>query len=81
MTYSIIYEKITDPSFPPGYYYAHIPALDITTHGPGVEGARQAAMDLARLWIEEKKANGEPVPTESDTLYSTIEIEDAVLRS
>jgi predicted RNase H-like HicB family nuclease len=78
MTYSVIYEKITDSAFPGGYYYAHIPALDLTTHGLGIDGAREAAKDLLRLWIEEKKANGESIPAESDTLYSTIEIEDAV---
>ncbi len=79
MTYSVIYEKVTEQEFPSGYYYAHIPALDLTTHGLGIEGAREAAMDLARLWIEERKANGEPVPKESDVLYSRIEIEDALL--
>lgn len=55
MTYSVIYEKINDASFPPGYYYAHIPALDLTTHGLGIDGAREAAKDLVKLWIEEKK--------------------------
>ena len=79
MTYSVIYEKIDDKSFPPGYYYAHVPALDITTHGLGIEGARDAARDLAKLWIEEKRANGDVVPVESDILYSRIEIEDAIL--
>ena len=81
MTYSIIYEKINDQSFPAGYYYAHIPALDLTTHGLGIDGAREAARDLARLWIEEKKANHEPIPIESDLLYSRIEIEDGVFSS
>jgi len=79
MTYSVIYEKVTDESFPPGYYYAHIPALDLTTHGLGIEGAREAAKDLIKIWIEEKKANGDPIPVESDLLYSRVEIEDATL--
>ena len=79
MTYSVVYEKITDASFPIGYYYANIPALDLTTHGLGVEGARAAAKELIKLWIEEKRANGEVVPVESDILYSQIEIEDAIL--
>ena len=78
-TYSVIYEKVNDSSFPTGYYYAHIPVLDLTTHGLGIEGAREAAKDLVKLWLEEKKANGEEVPVESDILYSRIEIEDAVL--
>ncbi len=81
MTYSIVFEKITDASFPSGYYYAHVPALDLTTHGVGIEGARDAARDLITVWLEEKKANGESLPIEGETLYSKIEIADAVLGS
>ncbi len=55
MTYTVFFEKITDKSFPEGFYYAHIPALDLTTHGLGVEGAREAAKDLINLWLQEKK--------------------------
>lgn len=57
MTYTIIYEKITDGSSPEGYYYDHIPVLDLTTHGLGIEGAKEAAKDLMKIWIEEKEAN------------------------
>lgn len=64
MTYSIIFEKITDGSLPPGHYYAHIPALDLTTHGLGIDGAKKAAIDLIELWIIEKKANGEEIPVD-----------------
>jgi predicted RNase H-like HicB family nuclease len=64
MTYTVIYEKITDGSLPDGYYYAHLPTLDLTTHGLGVEGAKEAAKDLLKAWIQEKRANGEKVPTE-----------------
>ena len=46
--------------------YAHIPALSLTTHGLGIEGAREAARDLLQLWIGEKKANGEPIPPASE---------------
>jgi len=52
----IIYEKITDGSLPDNYFYAHIPALDLTTHGIGVEGAKSAAEDLIKLWREEKSS-------------------------
>ena len=54
MTYTVVYEQISDPSFPAGYYYAHIPSLDLTTHGLGIDGAKNAAIDLVKLWIEEK---------------------------
>jgi predicted RNase H-like HicB family nuclease len=66
MTYSVVFERIIDSSFPGGYYYAHIPALDLTTHGLGIAGAREAAHDLVTAWIEEKKANGEPVALEGE---------------
>ncbi len=79
MTYTIIYEKITDGSMPEGYYYAIIPALDLTTHGIGIDGAKEAAKDLIKIWIEEKKANGENIPVEDETLISKIEVEDALL--
>lgn len=78
MTYSILYEKINDPAFPSGYYCATIPALDLTTHGFGLEGAREAAFDLAHLWIEERRAHGEPIPIENESFFSRIEIDDAV---
>ena len=57
MKYSVIYEKIVDPQFPEGYYYAHIPLLDLTTHGIGIEGAREAEIDLVTLWLEEEQAH------------------------
>lgn len=78
MQYGIVFEKIEETDFPTGYYYAHVPSLGLTTHGLGVEGARDAAVDLIKLWIAEKKANGEPVTMPSASLYSTVEIADAV---
>ena len=78
MTYSVIYEKITDGSMPHDFFYAHIPSLDLTTHGRGIEGARIAAADLITLWVEEKIANNEKVPVEQESYFSKIEIDDAV---
>jgi predicted RNase H-like HicB family nuclease len=79
MQYSILIEAVTDPGFPPGYYYAHIPALDLTTHGLGIEGAKAAARDLIGAWIEERKAHGEAITREADSYFAHIEIEDALL--
>ena len=79
MIYSIIYERISDDSLPPEYFYAHIPALDLTTHGLGIDGAKEAAHDLIQLWIEEKKSNNEKIPVETESYYSKIEIDDAIL--
>ena len=62
MTYTIIYQKISEPDFPEGYYYAHIPTLDLTTHGKGIDGAKQAAEELIHGWIDEKIAAGEDIP-------------------
>ena len=46
MQFSVVYEKVSDPSFE-GYYYAHIPSLSLTTHGLGIEGAKEAAPEAA----------------------------------
>jgi len=59
MTYGILVEKAPEGELPPGFYHAHVPALDLTTHGHGIEGARAAAEDLIKLWLAEKKAAGE----------------------
>ncbi len=57
--YSILYEAIDDPGFPLGYFCAHIPALDLATHGLGIDGAKAAASELIEVWIETKRRNGE----------------------
>ena len=79
MTYSILIEKITDGSLSDDFYYAHVPALDLTTHGKGIVGAKNAAVDLINLWIEEKKSNNENVPIETEAYFSKVEINDAIL--
>ncbi|MBU1298411.1 MAG: hypothetical protein KKG06_12435 [Bacteroidetes bacterium] len=78
MIYTVVYEKIIDPNFPEGYYYAHILTLDLTTNGYGIDGAKKAAFDLVKLSIEEKKANGEQIIGEVESFSSTIELEDAL---
>lgn len=79
MRYSVFLEPVKEPEFA-GYYYAHIPTLDLTTHGQGMEGALAAARDLVTAWIGEKRAHGEDVPTESQSLVAQIEVPDAILR-
>jgi predicted RNase H-like HicB family nuclease len=80
MNVGVVFEPVCDPGFPAGYYYAHLPSLGLTTHGLGVEGAREAALELGRLWIEEKRANGEPVPSATGTLFATLEFPDHALQ-
>ena len=80
MKYGVLFEKVNDPNFPSDYYYAHVPALGLTTHGAGVEGARASALDLIHLWIAEKRSNGETIPESSDCFFSTVEISDNALQ-
>ena len=58
----------------PGYYYAHVPSLSLTTHGLGMEGALEAARDLVKLWNDEKRAHGESIAPPSETVLATVEI-------
>lgn len=81
MNFPVLFEKIVSPDFPAGYYYAHVPALGLTTHGLGIEGAKVAAADLAQLWIAERVANGETVAEPADCLLGTLEIPDHALQS
>ena len=77
MRYSVFLEPVNEPDFK-GYYYAHIPALDLTTHGQGIEGALVAAQELVEAWIAEKRARGETVPAEEKSLIAQIEVADAL---
>ncbi len=74
MNIPVLYEKINDQSLPEGSFYAHIPALNLTTHGLGIEGAKSDASDLIKLWLDEKKANNESVNLNEEYLFSTIEM-------
>jgi predicted RNase H-like HicB family nuclease len=80
MNFGILFEKVEDKDFPPGYFYAHLPSLGLTTHGLGLDGARKAAYDLARVWLSEKRAQGEPLPTSPEILFSTLHIPDDALQ-
>ncbi len=77
MRYSVFLEPIQEPGFE-GFYYAHIPTLDLTTHGVGVEGALAAAHELAQAWAAEKRAHGEALPVETTALIGHIDLPDAV---
>ncbi len=81
MNYGILFERIEDRDFPADHYYAHIPSLGLTTHGAGLEGAREAARDLLQQWLVEKRANHEPVPTPGETFFSTLELPEDALQS
>jgi len=77
MRYTVIYEKICEPTFE-GEYYAHIPSFDLTTQGMGIEGAKAAAEDLLDAWIRSKLDDGEPIPpSDEDAFLGSIEVQVA----
>jgi hypothetical protein len=39
-----------------------------------MEGALDAARDLVNLWNEEKRAHGEFISTQSDSILATVEV-------
>jgi len=78
MRYAVFLEPIQEAGFE-GFYSAHIPTLDLTTHGRGVEGALAAARDLAEAWVTERRAHGDPLPVEATALIGHIDLPDAVL--
>jgi predicted RNase H-like HicB family nuclease len=80
MTYGIVFEKAPGAELAVGSYYAHVPALGLTTHGEGIEGARAAAEDLITLWLTEKKSAGEAVALPSEIFFSTVEISESALQ-
>jgi predicted RNase H-like HicB family nuclease len=80
MRYSVLLEAINEPEFQ-GYYYAHIPTLDLTTHGQGIEGAIAAAQELIEAWVQEKLSHGEKVPVEAKSLIAHVNIPYAGFRS
>ncbi len=78
MRYTVFIEPTHEPD-QPGWYYAHIPALDLTTHGYGVEAAMQAAKDLVKGWIAELREQGQDIPVEELSFITQIEVpEDAL---
>lgn len=69
MNYPVIYEKIEDTDISEGYYYAHIPTLGLTTHGKGIEGAKDAALDLIKLWVSDA-----PTKKSKEFMFATLEV-------
>ena len=75
MRYSVLVEPVEEAENLPGFYYAHVPSLGLTTHGSGVEGAIAAARDLIHLWVEEKRAAGEKTAPVRESLLATVEVD------
>jgi predicted RNase H-like HicB family nuclease len=74
MKYAVALEAVPQSENMPGYFYAHIPSLGLTTHGLGSSGALEAAKDLVKLWREEKKVHQEETRPAGDLVLATIEV-------
>jgi predicted RNase H-like HicB family nuclease len=74
MRYGVIVEQIEQAENMPGWFYANVPALGLTTHGNGIEGALNAARDLVQLWADEKRAAGEELSEPQHSVLPTVEI-------
>jgi len=75
MRYSVLLEPVEERENMPGYFYAHVPSLGITTHGQGMEGALEAARDLIHVWVDEKKAAGESPQPVRESVLATVEVD------
>jgi len=63
---------------PEGGFTALVPALPgCVTHGRTLAEAREMAKDAICGYIESLKKHREPVPTDSDTLVTTLDLEYA----
>ncbi len=80
MRYTVLLEPTNEPENP-GWYYAHIPTLDLTTHGLGPQGALDAARDLVVGWIAELRLAGKEIPIETQSFVSQIEIPDDAIHA
>ncbi len=74
MNYSVLIEPVEESENMPGFYYAHVPTLGITTHGAGIEGAIASAKDLIGLWVEELRASGNSPKAPSESILATVEV-------
>jgi predicted RNase H-like HicB family nuclease len=61
-SYTIIYQSIP-PDEGVGFY-AHVPALGITSDGETLDEAKEMVMDAIESYIEGLQAIGKPVPKE-----------------
>jgi len=74
MKYAVALEAVPRSENMPGYFYAHVPSLGLTTHGLGENGALEAAKDLVKLWLEEKKVHQEETRPAGELVLATIEV-------
>ena len=56
-SYTVVYERAEE-----GGYYAHVPALDLTTEGETLREAKRMARDAIEGYLEAAKLLGKPMP-------------------
>ena len=61
-SYTVVYERAEE-----GGYYAHVPALDLTTEGETLREAKRMARDGIEGYLEAAKLLGKPVPRDVRT--------------
>ena len=61
-SFTVLYEPAED-----GGYYAHIPALDLTTEGETFAEAKSMARDAIAGYLEAAKILGKPIPADVRT--------------
>jgi len=59
-SYTVIYQPAED-----GGYYAHIPALDVTTEGETLDEAKEMARDAIENTLACLKELNQPIPEEA----------------
>jgi predicted RNase H-like HicB family nuclease len=73
MQVPVLYERINEKGFE-GQYYAHIPTLGLLTQGIGIDGAKAAAIDLVRLWIDDQADSDKLIKQKSEVFFSSLEV-------
>jgi len=72
MNYTAIYQKEPD-----GGYTVYIPLLaGCVSYGKTLEEAQKMIEDAVKLYIESLKKHNEAIPTEENTFYSKITVDN-----
>jgi antitoxin HicB len=66
-SFTVVYEPAED-----GGYYAHVPALDLTTEGKTLANAKEMARDAIEGYLEAASLLGKAIP--ADVTVEQIEV-------
>ena len=70
--FTVVYQPV--PVNEGAGYYAHIPALEITTEGETLDEAKEMARDAIECYVETARAISRPIPQEvtSETMEVAV---------